>query len=213
MLVVEQSHDAGTGPSGRRRQAARGGGSALRAEIIAAAIEMLGETGDPAGLTLRAVARRVGVAATSIYLHFDDVDAMILAVKQEMFDQLTAQLERAARRAGTEPAVRIRAIAREYARFGMDSPATYRALFTPLRHRPVDPTLGYVGQQAMDRLALDTGAFLGVDPTDPAALMLSIHLWTALHGMIHLRGSMRAFPWPDLDAEVDTLMDRLLTVR
>ncbi len=62
----------------------------------------------------------------------------------------------------------------------------------------------------MFRLIRNTSAFLEVDPDDPAAALLAVHVWTALHGVVHLRGWMRAFPWPDLDVEVDTLMSRLL---
>lgn len=46
---------------------------------------MIGETGDGTALTLRGVARRIGIAAPSIYRHFTDVDELKMAVVQESF--------------------------------------------------------------------------------------------------------------------------------
>ena len=50
----------------------RGEGARLRDDIVAAAVALLDETGDQAAVSLRAVARRVGIAAPSIYRHFAD---------------------------------------------------------------------------------------------------------------------------------------------
>ena len=58
-----------------RRRNRRGEGERLREEIITAASQMIGETGDDTALTLRGVARRVGIAAPSIYRHFTDAGA------------------------------------------------------------------------------------------------------------------------------------------
>ncbi|WP_374213337.1 TetR family transcriptional regulator [Crossiella sp. SN42] len=41
----------------------------LRAEILAAAAGLINDGGDERAVTLRAVARRTGIAAPSIYLH------------------------------------------------------------------------------------------------------------------------------------------------
>ena len=53
-------------PPARRRNR-RGEGDRLRDEIITAASQIIGETGDDSALTLRGVARRLGIAAPSIY--------------------------------------------------------------------------------------------------------------------------------------------------
>ena len=41
------------------------------ADIVAAARDLFLEAG-PSGMTMRAVAKRVGISATAIYRHFDD---------------------------------------------------------------------------------------------------------------------------------------------
>jgi hypothetical protein len=45
------------------------------------------------------------------------------------------------------------------------------------------------------------------------ANMLAIHLWTALHGIVTLRTLRPTFPWPELDRQIDSLIDWLLPVR
>ncbi len=197
-------------PVARRTPATRGGGDALREEILRATEDMMAETGDVSTVTLRAVARRVGVAATSIYLHFKDLDELLVAVKRHLFTELGDRLEKTADASGSDPATRLRAIAHDYVRYGLANRGVYRVLFTPVRTLPVEPELNYIGSEAMSRLIRNTSAFLGSSPDGPEAQLLAVHIWTALHGVVHLRGWMRAFPWPELDTEVDTLMDRLL---
>ena len=70
-------------PPAARRRNRRGEGDRLREEIITAASQMIGEAGDDSALTLRGVARRVGIAAPSIYRHFTDVDELKMAVVSE----------------------------------------------------------------------------------------------------------------------------------
>jgi AcrR family transcriptional regulator len=56
---------AATGPRVRNR---RGQGGRLRTDIVTAAAELLDEAGTEQAVTLRAVARRIGIAAPSIYV-------------------------------------------------------------------------------------------------------------------------------------------------
>ena len=53
-------------PPPARQRNRRGEGDRLREEIITAASQIIGETGDDSALTLRAVARRIGIAAPYI---------------------------------------------------------------------------------------------------------------------------------------------------
>src|SRR3954470_6963452 len=92
----------------RRRPNARGQGELLREEIVTAAGRMLDELADDEALSLRAVARAVSIAATSVYLHFPDRDALVLAVLRRCHDQLVEAGDRAAAAAG-DPAAALRA--------------------------------------------------------------------------------------------------------
>jgi AcrR family transcriptional regulator len=206
---------ATTGTTTRRRKpAVRGQGDALREEILEATSELIAESGDAASVTLRAVARRVGVAATSIYLHFEGIDELLYEAKQCRFTELGEILRDAAESAGSDPAARLRACAHAYARFGMEHEGQYRVMFSsPIRTPVLNPETGVVGSTTFGALVSRVAEFLDVPADDPRAHLLAVHFWTALHGIVHLRTTMRAFAWPDLDEEIDDLMNRLLERR
>src|SRR2546423_14189678 len=92
----------------RRRRNARGQGELLRDEIVTAAVRMLDEVADDEALSLRAVARAVSIAATSVYLHFPDRDTLVLAAMQRCHEELVSTGDAAAE-AAPDPAAAPRA--------------------------------------------------------------------------------------------------------
>src|SRR3569833_3871925 len=92
----------------RRRPNARGQGELLRDEIVTAAVRMLEELGDDEALALRAGAREVSIAATSVYLHFPDRDALVLAAMRRCHEDLVGTGDAAAAEA-PDPAAALRA--------------------------------------------------------------------------------------------------------
>jgi AcrR family transcriptional regulator len=190
----------------RRRPARRGEGDRLREEIVTAAGTLLQESGEISTLSLRAVARAVGVATTSIYLHFDDINALVRAVKARWLDLLAAEVVKAAAEAGDDPLQRVRAIAHAYVAAGMSDPARYRVLFTsPMVPQP--GAVGYLGANAFNEvLARVTQAVPA--STDPH--LVTVQFWCALHGLVTLRQARPAFPWPDLTRQVDDLVWRMI---
>jgi AcrR family transcriptional regulator len=201
----------------RRRPARRGEGSALRDEIIEAATREIARTGDAGALTLRGVAREVGVAATSIYLHFDSVEKLLDEVKLARFDQFTSALRDAVDAVGADPRARMLARARAYVTFWREHPGEYAVMFAARMH----PTAGGYPRamrvaDALDDLAVDV-AGVWAEPVDAdrppsaQAMMCAVHLWTGLHGMLSLRMVRPHMPWPDLDAQVADLVERLIS--
>lgn len=69
---------------------------------------MLDVLADDQALSLRAVAREVGIAATSVYLHFADRDALVLATLERCHSDLMRAIEGAETSAGC-PAEALRA--------------------------------------------------------------------------------------------------------
>ncbi len=78
---------------GRPRNA-RGEGDRLRGEVVEAASALIAEDG-PRALTLRAIARRVGITAPAIYAHFEDLDEVLEAVVDSTFGALADYLREA----------------------------------------------------------------------------------------------------------------------
>ena len=70
-------------------------------EIKQTARQVLVEHG-PEGLALRAVAREMGMTAPALYRYFDSREDLIENVVADLYDELTAELERAC--AAAEPA-------------------------------------------------------------------------------------------------------------
>jgi AcrR family transcriptional regulator len=196
----------------------RGEGARLRDEIGAAAAALLEETGSEDAVTLRAVARRVGITAPSIYAHFADRNAILDAVVGQAFGELLAAVERAAHRE-RDPFARLRAICAAYVAFADERPHRYRVLFA--RHRapgavgmaerkPVDELLGAEAFRALVdavKACVEAGYSTSEAPEHDATA-----LWVALHGYATLQASVPAFPWPNRDALLATLVNRLARI-
>src|SRR5258706_247191 len=106
----------------------RGEGGRLRAEIVEAASELLEQSGSEAAITLRAVARQVGISAPSIYPHFADREEILNAVLSRAFEAMVARL-RVAVQGEQDPVARLRAVAPAYVAFAAEQPHRYRVLF------------------------------------------------------------------------------------
>ena len=194
-----------------RRRNRRGQGGRLRQEIITAASQMIGETGDDAALTLRGVARRVGIAAPSIYRHFPDVDELKMAVVRRTFAGF-ARARDAASGDGDDPAAALLARCRAYLAFALANPGPYRYLFS--QHAPTgDPAQSPVDLPAFQALAESISrcqqagqARAGDDPH-----WLAAQVWAALHGLVLLRMNAPGFPWPGpLEEMADQAVARLI---
>jgi AcrR family transcriptional regulator len=199
----------------RRARSRRGEGDRLRAEILAAAAHLLAETGDEAKVSIRAVAEAVGVTAPSIYLHFPDKDALILAVCEETFRVFDADQEAAAA-AFDDPLESLRARGRAYARFGLANPEAYRVLFMTRSTRVVSlagdsPDESEAGHAALlhfveaVRRCIDVGA---LGPADP--FLTALTMWTGIHGLVSLMICEQGFPWPPVDELVESVLDMLV---
>ena len=99
-----QAHGNTAGPARprarARRRNARGQGARLADDIVAGALALIERTGSDEAVTLRAVAREIGIAAPSIYAHFADREAIIMAVVVRVFDELSEAITKGQAAAG-----------------------------------------------------------------------------------------------------------------
>jgi AcrR family transcriptional regulator len=173
--------------------------------MIEAASRLLADPAAPP-LTLRGVARAAGVAATSVYLHFDDTDELVLAVAERHFAELV-QAQRTARDAAATPRDAVRAMALAYCEFGLANPGLYQVMFGgPL---PAVEPARIPGRTAFEQRTDAVAAFLGDGPSG-AAFAASALIWQLLHGTISLRISRAVFPWPPLAETVTKGVDLIL---
>lgn len=191
----------------RRPAAKRGEGDRLREEILETTARMLEETGDSNSLSLRKVAREVGVTPTSIYLHFDSLKELTATVKTQAFERLSEILTTATARAEGDVRDRIRAFMQAYVDFAFTHPGLYQVWFTSeLSAPPEGSRENYIGQNAFDVVRDRMADVVG----ESEAEMLTLQAWCALHGIIMLRTKRPLFPWPDLDVQLDDLVNRVV---
>ena len=180
----------------------------LRPVLIETAVKLLDELG-PSGLTLRALARRVGVTHAAPYRHFRDKAALLDAVAQEGHQALARRLH-AALATGSEsdsPERRFGRLALAYLDFAQQHPALYRLLF---RSADVDAPAAQAADdprtKVLDQIdgALRTPATPSHSP-DHESRQLALVLWAQLHGRAALILD-RPFPSPPTDTLIATTL-------
>lgn len=209
---------ARAGTTGRARNP-RGQGARLRDDIVRAAGELMDEHGTDQAVTLRAVARRLGISAPSIYAHFPDVGAIFRAVIEDAFVVLEEQLRSAVAGAGPDPVERLHALGAAYLAFAVESPLRYRLLFGGLWSppepagdepaRPDAPLLVGEGTFAVIRQVVADCVDAGRSRSDDM-FGTATACWVTLHGLAGLQPAAPRFPWPaDL---LVTLLDRVALI-
>ncbi|MHA6619333.1 TetR/AcrR family transcriptional regulator [Pseudonocardia sp. DLS-67] len=181
----------------------------MRTEILAAAAELLDAGGDERAVTLRAVARRVGISAPSIYPHFPDRPAIVLAVVRQGFVELADRIRSAIDSADDDPRLRLVAACRAYVDFADSHPERYRAMFDRA-HAPEDPTaLGAEPVRILTETLTECVAAGRSTSTDPDAD--AIALWMGLHGLAHQHAVATSYPWPaDIVRRIAAPLSRLV---
>ncbi len=112
----------------------------LRNALLERAAEVVAERGVE-GLSLRALARDLGVSHAAPRAHFADRAALIAELAKEGFRRGLRAMEEGAEAAGPDPVARYRALGRSYARFASEQPAFFRALNHPEVRRAMDDEL------------------------------------------------------------------------
>ena len=176
-----------------RRRSRRGEGEQLRADVLAAVNRLLDEWGSDEKLTMRAVAKEVGVAAPSIYLHFSDKSELVWAALVDKYEQLAQQMRIADLAAAALGArERLRAQVHAYCDFARTNAGHYRLMYE-IRQPPVEISkagrhparlVSRALRQALARCA-DEGYSL-TQPLHQAANTL----WTGLHGLVSIQHSL-----------------------
>jgi len=114
-----------------------------REEIKDTARALLAEQG-AAGLSLRAIAKRMGMTAPGLYHYFGSINDLITALILDAFTQLAEAVEKAdadvSSRGGAE---RLAAVAHAWRRWALDHPVDFQLLYgnpIPTYEQPTDAT-------------------------------------------------------------------------
>ena len=194
-----------------RRRAPKGSGDLLREEILEATERLLLETGSEEAVSIRAVAKAVGVTAPSIYRHFVDKTHLIFEVCDRQFERFDVILQEAV--AGIDdPVEAMRARGRAYVRFGTDHPEHYRIMFmgraatTPEQWDDVLRTGSFAHLVEGIQAVIDQGR----SRTEQDAVTVALHVWANIHGLTSLLVAKPTIPWPDLERFVEEHLDQCM---
>lgn len=173
----------------------------LRRALLDAGLQILAEQGAHA-LTLREVARRVGVTQAAPYHHFADKEALLAVLAEDGFVGLLGAMERARDAAGKKPAARLRAIGTAYVLFAVEHAAHFQIMFVHLVDIPRYPSLHSAADRAFRSLVEGIVAGQGagvVREGDP--FELAILAWSTVHGlaMLWIEGALPGPASPDLE--------------
>jgi AcrR family transcriptional regulator len=175
----------------------------LRQVLLEEAAEVIRESG-VAGLSLRDLARRVGVSHGAPARHFPDKGALLTALATDALERFQAALLGGMAEAGDSALDRHRAIGMGYIRFAVESPAYFRLVTSRLYLFQPDAEFDAAFQRLFETIreatiaAQQEGWATG---RDPDALLLAA--WSAVHGFASLwvEGSIEDY-WGSSDPEV-----------
>lgn len=159
----------------------------LRNALIQAGQELLAEEG-VAGLELRKVARRAGVSHAAPYRHFADRQALLVAIAEQGFQLLGAQIRAALIEAPTDVTAHIEHAGRAYVLFARENPALIREMFSGLTiDRKADTSLYAASKAVFGQIAAimqrgqEQELIAKGDPNKQTFVM-----WSLIHGLAML---------------------------
>lgn len=163
----------------------------LREQILTAARHIVADEGVE-GLTMRKIADAVEYSPATLYLYFENREAIARQLCVEAFEHLLVAMAPAA--AVADPLERLTAIGDAYVRWGVANAQHYRLVFmtdaklmSAIFPEHAAKTDDDPGKRAFDVLieavdaCRDCGAIAQADPLAVAEM-----LWTSLHGIVSL---------------------------
>lgn len=185
-------------------------GGDLRQALVAATVEVIATEG-PAAVSLRSVARGLGVSHAAPGKHFRDREELFTVIATEAFSLLDERLGAAGGAGGAVG--RLRAAVVAYARFALEHPGHFTLMWRPDLYHRDDPALRDAAGGAYQRLAERVAAaqehgWLADRPHEQAMA----HVWAGAHGFTQLWGTsaFAGLSGGDWDAGVEAAVDLLL---
>jgi AcrR family transcriptional regulator len=151
----------------------------LKRALLEEALRAIAEEG-PAAISLRELARRVGVSHAAPAHHFKDKPGLLTAVAAEGFRLLAEDLRGTYERTGSFLEVGV-----AYVRFATRRRPYFEVMFRPDLYRRDDPELVEAGGQASAMLYEPVGELTG-EKADEEVLKAGVAAWSLVHGLATL---------------------------
>ncbi|MEH6411366.1 MAG: TetR/AcrR family transcriptional regulator [Hyphomonas sp.] len=173
----------------------------LRVALIETGLRRL-EQGSAESLSLREIARDIGVSATAIYRHFPDKDSLLAALAAEGMTKLAREQKAAAGGMGGKAG--FTEMGRAYVRFAVRNPALFRLIFSSLppaadpRSATPEDSPGWLLRQTVTELA-------GPNATPGQRHAAILRAWSVVHGLAMLILSGQIAP-KDMDQLINEVI-------
>ena len=161
----------------------------LRAELLDTAIAELRETGAE-DLSLRALARAIGVSQTAPYRHFADKGELLAAMATRGYRELYSDLKQAGESAGDCPTDQLLAFAHAYVDYAANNPKMFKLMFGPA----VQPAARYPELREASRETLNLvqeilqrGIDRGMYTDQENPVYLTNAGWSGIYGLATIR--------------------------
>lgn len=153
----------------------------LRAALIEEGLKRL-KDGPAEALSLREVARNVGVSATAVYRHFPDKQALLRALTDVGGDKI-AEAFRTAMAKVNPGKDAFNEMGRAYVRFALANPSLFKLMMAPDVRR--GPT-GEPDSRGMQMLASALNELSGGKKSSQEQYILRLQAWSIVHGLAML---------------------------
>jgi AcrR family transcriptional regulator len=151
----------------------------LQRALVDAAAQLVAECG-PAAVSLREVARIVGVSHNAPYRHFPTREALLAAVAARGFEMLFEGMSKLTSEA--DPAKGLAACGRGYIDFALEHRGIYQLMFSDEIQKGSHPALHAVAERAFESLERKIAALSPQVPT----VLATLTVWALMHGIAHL---------------------------
>ncbi|MEM7280020.1 MAG: TetR/AcrR family transcriptional regulator [Pseudomonadota bacterium] len=165
---------------------------------------------DYAGVTMRAIAKEMGISPMTAYRYFDDKEEVFAALRAMHFDRLADTLE--AVNKSLPPREYLRELAVAYAGYANKEPHGYRLLYVVHIHQmkayPEMESAQLRTQQLLfnaTRRAIQSGEIQG----EPAVLAHT--LWASIHGLVSLHLANQLTRGSSFKELFTAMLDQLLS--
>ena len=168
----------------------------MRAALIQSGLNAL-ETSNGGEVSLRQVARDVGVSATAVYRHFPD-KAALMGAMAEVGVEMLGQFQEQATRQAASTGEAFDQSGRAYVRFALAHPALFRLISA----NPKPGGIAIFGDSLPARMLQGYASTFRKDEAEAQRMMLQA--WAVVHGLAFLMLEGRL---PKEDGLIDHLID------
>lgn len=163
----------------------------VKEALIGEAMKFI-EANETEQLSLRRLAKEVGISPSAVYNHFPDKNALMLAIKARLYSEFNQYYEAQCQEA-TDPKAAILEMCLAYYYFSQEQPARFQILFaSTLPMEWSSPEMVDIACQSIIRLrklVLEIYHQYQVPCSEEALVDHTLLIWSQLHGIVSLKNT------------------------